>query len=104
MPSIYRTVGFSAIGYRIYSWIIIAVIAVIAGCYKTLTCLRRTEMVAETKILLSVEEAMRALSLGRTKLLELAYAGVIPTTKVGRRRLIPLQGLVEWSKLFDQSV
>mgnify|MGYP006410057447 CR=1 FL=1 len=61
-------------------------------------------MVTETnKILLSVEETMRALSLGRSKLLELAYSGEIPSIKVGRRRLFPWKGLVEWAK-FDQSV
>ena len=38
------------------------------------------------KILVNVEEAARMLSLGRTKLLELPYAGEIPSVKLGGRR------------------
>ena len=49
-----------------------------------------------TKILISVEEAMSALSLGRSKLLELTYSGEIPSVKVGRRRLFPIDQLQQW--------
>ena len=48
------------------------------------------------KILVSVEEAMSALSLGRSKLLELTYSGEIPSVKVGRRRLFPVDQLQQW--------
>ena len=48
------------------------------------------------KILISVEEAMSALSLGRSKLLELTYNGEIPSVKVGRRRLFPVDQLQQW--------
>ena len=49
-----------------------------------------------TKILVNVEEAMEALSIGRSKLLELTYEGKLPTIKVGRRRLYPLERLQKW--------
>ena len=49
-----------------------------------------------TKILVNVEEAMEALSIGRSKLLELTYEGKLPTIKVGRRRLYPLDRLQKW--------
>ncbi|MQF49039.1 helix-turn-helix domain-containing protein [SAR202 cluster bacterium AC-647-N09_OGT_505m] len=49
------------------------------------------------KILISVDEAMAALSLGRSKLLELTYSGELPSIKVGRRRLFPVDGLTAWA-------
>jgi excisionase family DNA binding protein len=54
------------------------------------------------KILVNVEEAGEILSLGRSKLLELTYKGKLPSLKVGRRRLYPLEGLANWAK--DQMV
>ena len=48
------------------------------------------------KMLVSVEEAMSALSLGRSKLLELTYNGEIPSVKVGRRRLFSVDELQQW--------
>jgi excisionase family DNA binding protein len=48
------------------------------------------------KMLVSVEEAMSALSLGRSKLLELTYSGEIPSVKVGRRRLFSVDELQQW--------
>jgi len=50
------------------------------------------------KILVNVAEAVDILSIGRSKLLELTYAGKIPSLKVGRRRLFFLEGLATWAK------
>lgn len=41
----------------------------------------------------SVSDAMRLSSIGRTKLYELINAGVIRTTKVGRRTLVDVSSL-----------
>ena len=48
------------------------------------------------KILVSLEEAKDSLGFGRSKLLDMAYKGEIPSIKVGRRRLFPVKGLLEW--------
>ena len=50
------------------------------------------------KILVNIKEAMDTLSIGRSKLLELAYDGTIPSIKVGRRRLFPVDGLANWAR------
>lgn len=42
---------------------------------------------------LSVEEAAKYLSLGRTKMFELIRKGELQTIKIGRRRLVPLSAL-----------
>jgi excisionase family DNA binding protein len=44
---------------------------------------------------MGVQEAAAFPGLGRTRLLEMAYEGTLPTTKVGRRRLFARRGLVE---------
>ncbi len=46
-----------------------------------------------TKLLLDVEEAGEATSLGRSKLYELMRDGIIESVKVGKRRLIPAEAL-----------
>jgi excisionase family DNA binding protein len=51
-----------------------------------------------SKILLSVEETLQALSLGRTKLMELTYEGSIPSVKIGKRRLYPLDQVTKWAR------
>lgn len=51
-----------------------------------------------SKILLSVEETLQALSLGRTKLMELTYQGSIPSVKIGKRRLYPLDQVTQWAR------
>tara|TARA_R100001143_G_C3322613_1_gene115516 strand:- start:421 stop:636 length:216 start_codon:yes stop_codon:yes gene_type:complete len=50
------------------------------------------------KILVSVEEAVSLLSIGRSKLLDLTYDGSIPSIKVGRRRLYSLESLQVWAR------
>ncbi|MDP8936312.1 MAG: helix-turn-helix domain-containing protein [Actinomycetota bacterium] len=46
-----------------------------------------------TKLLLDVEAAVEATSLGRSKLYELMADGTIESVKVGKRRLIPADAL-----------
>jgi excisionase family DNA binding protein len=48
------------------------------------------------KLLLSVEEAADALSLGRSKLFELIASGELESFTIGRRRVIPLQALSDF--------
>jgi excisionase family DNA binding protein len=43
-----------------------------------------------------IREACEMTGLGRTKLLELTYAGIIESFKVGRSRLWPVAGLERW--------
>jgi excisionase family DNA binding protein len=47
----------------------------------------------EPRKLLAIPLAARRLGVGRTKLYELMAAGVIPTVRVGRRRLVPVEAL-----------
>jgi excisionase family DNA binding protein len=48
------------------------------------------------QILVTVDQATRLMQIGRTKLLELAYDGSIPSLKVGARRLFKRKALEEW--------
>jgi len=52
--------------------------------------------VNEDRLLVSVEEAARRLSLGQTVLYEKLAAGEIASIKDGRRRLIPVQSLQDY--------
>ncbi len=45
------------------------------------------------KLLLTPEEAARALGIGRTKVYHLMTSGEIPSVKIGASRRIPAQGL-----------
>lgn len=47
-------------------------------------------------MLLDLEEAMADTRLGRSTLLQLSYDGLIPSLKVGRRRLWPREQLRKW--------
>lgn len=47
-------------------------------------------------LLVSVEDAARALGIGKTLAYELVARGELPRVKVGRRTLIPAQALSEW--------
>jgi excisionase family DNA binding protein len=49
------------------------------------------------QILVTVDQATRLMQIGRTKLLELAYDGSIPSLKVGTRRLFKRQALEDWA-------
>ena len=49
-----------------------------------------------SKLLYSIAESAEMLGLGRTKLCELIYAGVIESVKVGGRRLIPAAFLEDY--------
>jgi len=49
------------------------------------------------QILVTVDQATRLMQIGRTKLLEMAYAGSIPSLKVGKRRLFKRQALEDWA-------
>lgn len=46
-----------------------------------------------TRLLLTVEEAAEALSLGKTKVYELISAGQIETVQIGRSRRVPVDAL-----------
>jgi len=48
------------------------------------------------QILVTVDQATRLMQIGRSKLLELAYDGSIPSLKVGTRRLFKRKALEEW--------
>ncbi len=48
------------------------------------------------KLLLTVPEAAARLSLGRSKFLELLYAGTWPTVRIGRAVRIPASALEAW--------
>lgn len=48
------------------------------------------------RLLLSIEDAAERLSLGRTTFLQLVYNGAIESVTVGRRRLIPVEGLEDY--------
>jgi len=50
------------------------------------------------KILVSRAEAQEILSIGRSKLLELAYSGEIPSLKIGSRRLFETEALYAWAR------
>jgi excisionase family DNA binding protein len=49
-------------------------------------------------VFVRVAEAQNIVGLGRSKLLELAYRGDIPSVKVGRSRLFPVAGLHAWAE------
>jgi excisionase family DNA binding protein len=49
-----------------------------------------------TEILLTVPEAARRLSLGRTIVYELIASGELPSLKIGRARRIPAIALEQW--------
>ncbi len=57
---------------------------------------KRSAMVADAKVLLSVDEAAGALSLGRTRVYELVMKGDIASIKLGRTRRIPVAALREY--------
>ena len=48
-----------------------------------------------SKLLLTVLETCRITSLGRSSIYGLLLSGALPSIKVGRRRLIPRDGIVE---------
>ena len=50
----------------------------------------------ESKLLLKVEEAAAALSLGRSKTYELVESGEIQSIQIGRSRRIPAQALQDF--------
>lgn len=47
-------------------------------------------------LLLSTDEAMQVLGVGRSTFLELVYSGAVESVKVGRRRLIPTEALEDY--------
>ena len=50
----------------------------------------------EGKLLLTVADVAQRLSIGRTKAYELIRLGEIPSVTLGRRRLVPIDGLREF--------
>jgi excisionase family DNA binding protein len=49
------------------------------------------------QLMLNTQECCKLIGLGRTKLLQLAYSGEIPSRKVGRRRLYSFQAVRDWA-------
>ena len=47
------------------------------------------------QILMTVDEAAKALSIGRTKTYELVGSGIIPSVRIGRSVRVPVKQLVE---------
>jgi len=43
----------------------------------------------------TIEQALKAVPIGRTKLHELMVTGAVRSVKIGRRRLIPVEALAE---------
>jgi excisionase family DNA binding protein len=58
-----------------------------------------------SSILVTVEEASRLLHIGRTTAYELVMLGLVPSVKIGRRRLVVREGLQQYVDrlLTDQS-
>lgn len=56
----------------------------------------RMETTTPAKLLLSAEEAARALGIGRTRMYELLRAGNVPSVKLGRSRRIRPEDLDEF--------
>lgn len=55
------------------------------------------QMDSQSRVLaVRVPDACRLTGLGRSKILELCYAGLIPSYTVGRARLFPVAGLEQW--------
>ena len=52
-----------------------------------------TSRADEAPMVLTLEQAARALQVSRTVIYELARAGRLPTVRVGRRRRVPLAAL-----------
>ena len=55
--------------------------------------MKRRERNPGLSVLLTVEEAAELLRLGRTTTFELVMRGDIQSVKIGRRRLVPREGL-----------
>ena len=56
-------------------------------------------METETKpLLVSIEDATRMLSVGRTRIKQLCADGTLPSAKVGRRRLIPYKAVEAYAR------
>lgn len=49
-------------------------------------------------VLLTVEEAARALSLGRSKTYALLASGALPVVRIGRSVRVPAAALREWAE------
>jgi excisionase family DNA binding protein len=56
----------------------------------------QTQELEMTEVLLTVSEAAKRLSLGRTMLYELIAKGELPSLKIGRARRIPASALERW--------
>ena len=54
------------------------------------------ETTAPTKLLMSAEEAARALGIGRTRMFELIRSGEVPSIKLGRSRRIRPEDLEQY--------
>ena len=56
-----------------------------------------------SKILFTVDEACEATGIQRSLLYDLVRRGQIPTRKLGRRRLFPVEGLRRWAEDIEPS-
>lgn len=50
----------------------------------------------ELRLAITVEEAARAVGIGRSKAYELCATGEWPTIRIGRAVRVPLDGLKQW--------
>ena len=50
----------------------------------------------DDRLLVSVKEAARLLSVGETAMWDLLMSGEVASVKVGRRRLVPVERLRQW--------
>ena len=57
----------------------------------------------EERLTLSIEETSRLLGLSRNMAYALSQRGVLPTVRVGRRRLVPRLALLKWLEQSDES-
>ena len=58
--------------------------------------MKRAKRVPPPRLLVSIEDAGKMLSIGRTKVTELITAKTLPTVRIGRSVRIPLAALEKW--------
>jgi excisionase family DNA binding protein len=57
----------------------------------------------QDRLTLTIYEALRATGIGRTKFYEEVGAGRIKVVRVGRRVLVPVDGLRAWMKVLEET-
>jgi excisionase family DNA binding protein len=58
--------------------------------------LQKGRFIVEDKLLIGIEEAAAAIGLSGSKLRVMLRQGVIPSVKIGQRRMVPRDGLIAY--------